>query len=146
MQSVVGAFKPQNLVATCGSASDANGVHGRFRSAVAEAHHLEGIAGADLFGQFQLHAVGHAEGRTTIGDTFPRLYDRGVPVTGHQGAETKFVIEIFVTVDVLDLAAMTLGDKNRIRIISPLVAGDSEGNAFWRFLMRFGRFRRALLV
>jgi hypothetical protein len=61
MQAVVGAFELHNLVASSSSARQANRVHGDFGAAVSEAAHLDREAGADLFREFPLHVVRHAE-------------------------------------------------------------------------------------
>jgi len=106
VQSVIRALKAQNFVAACCGARDAACVHGRFRAAVAEPHHFHRIPRADLFRQFQFHVMRHAERGAAIGHRLYRFDHRGMPVPGHQRAETQVVVKIFVAVDVFDLAAV----------------------------------------
>src|SRR5579863_8279825 len=108
MQSVVSALELNDLVATRSSAGEPDSVHGRFRTAVAEAAHLDRKALADLFGEFPLHVVRHAEhsaGRETLLD---RLHHRGMAVSGHERAEGQVVVNVFVAVEIAELAAAGL--------------------------------------
>ena len=66
VQPVVAAFEFDDLVAAGCGARQADRVHGRFRSAIAEAAHLDRKAGADFFRQFPLHVVGHAVHRALV--------------------------------------------------------------------------------
>ena len=134
VQAVVSAFKFYDLVAAGSGAGQANGVHGGFRTAVAEAHHLDRKAVADFFGQFPLHVVGHAEHGAGAETLFHGLHDRGMAMSGHERAETQVVVDVFVAVEVAELAALSLFHKNRIGIVSAIVAGHSQRNAFEVFL------------
>jgi len=135
-----------DLVAARGGAGDAAGVHGGFRAAVAKADHLHRIPRANLFREFQFHAVGHAERGAAVGHQFHGFGHRGMPVPGHQRAEAKVVIDVLVAVDVLNFAAVPLRHENRIGIIRAVIAGDAERNSFLRLLVRFRGFRCALFV
>ena len=59
--AVIAAFHLDDLAAAGGGARQAQGVHGDFRTAVAEADHIHRVARADFVGQFQFHAVRHPE-------------------------------------------------------------------------------------
>src|SRR5213082_3187999 len=61
VQAVICAFEFNDLVASGGGASKANGMHGHFSSAVPEANHFDRKAIADLFGKFPFHVMRHAE-------------------------------------------------------------------------------------
>jgi hypothetical protein len=63
----------------------------------------------------------------------------------HQRAESQVVIDVFVAVKIAKFAAAGLFHENRPRIISAIVAGHSQRNAFEIFLVGFGGFRRAPL-
>ena len=146
VQSVIRTFKAQDFVAARCRTRDPARMHGRFRAAVAKPHHLNGIPRANLFRQLQFHAMRHAERGTAVGHQFHRFDHRGMPVAGHQRAEAQVVIDVFVAVDILNLAAVPFRHKNRIWIIRAVIAGYAQRNSFLRFLVRFRRFRRALLV
>ena len=145
MQAVVSAFELHDLVAAGSGAGQADGVHGRFRTAVAEAHHLDRKAVADFFGQLPLHVVGHAEHGAGAEAFFDGLHDRGMAMSGHERAEAQVVIDVFVAVEVAEFAALSFFHKNRIGIVSAIVAGYAQRNAFEVFLVSNGGFRRAAL-
>src|ERR1700731_3010885 len=67
-------------------------------------------------------------------------------VPGHQRAEAKVVVDILVSVNVADLAALPFLYKNRIRVIRAVIAGDPQRNALQRTGVCLRRFRRTLLV
>ena len=88
VQSVVGAFKLYDLVAAGGGAGQADGVHGGFGTAVAEAAHLDREAVADFFREFPFHVVRHAEHGAGGETLFNGLHHGGMAVSGHERAET----------------------------------------------------------
>ncbi len=65
---------------------------------------------------------------------------------GHQRAETEVVVDVFVAVDVVNPASLSILHKNRIGLVVAVVARDSKRDAFQRPLVRCRRFRRALFV
>jgi hypothetical protein len=146
VQAVIATFESQNLVATRCRARDAARVHGCFGAAGAETHHVHRIASANFFREFGFHAMRHAKRGAVRERPLQSLYHRRMPVAGHQRAETKVVVDIFVPVDILDLAAVSLGHKDRVRIISAVITGYPERDAFFRLLVRLGGFWRALLI
>ncbi len=67
-------------------------------------------------------------------------------MAGHQGAEAQVVVDIFIAVEVANLAALPFLYENRIRIIGSIVAGHAERNTLQRPQVCFRGFGRALLV
>ena len=146
VEAVVGAFEFDDFVALGGGASDADGVHGDFGAAGAEADHLDGIARANFFGELPFLIVRHAEGGAFVEFLFDSFDDRGMAVAGHERAEAEIVVNVFVAVDIVDAAAFAVFDEDGIGLVVAVVAGDSEGNAFESALVRGGGFGRALFV
>ena len=145
VQSVISAFELHDLVAPGSGARQTNRVHRRFRSAVAEAAHLHRKAVADFFRQFPFHIVRHAEHGAGGKPFLDRLHHRRMAVSGHQRAERQVVIDVFVAIEIAELAAAGLFHKDRPGIVGAIVAGDAERNALEIFLVRFGGLRRAPL-
>ena len=108
-------------------------------------HISTGKASADFFGEFPLHVVRHAEHGAGGEPLFDRLHDRGMAVSGHERAEGQIVVDVLVAVEVAELAAAGLFHEDRPGIVSAIIAGDAERNAFEIFLMGFGGFGRAPL-
>ena len=146
MQAVIAAFELDDLVASGSRAGQSNGMHGGFGAAVAEAAHLDGIARADFFRQFPLHVVRHAVNRALVQARFHGLNHRRMRVARHQRAETQVMVNVFVAVEIANLAPRRLRHKQRIRIVGAIVAGHAQGQALQVLLMRFGGLRRAALV
>src|SRR5260370_39696779 len=117
MQSVVGAFELQDLVAAGGRARDAAGMHGDFGSAGAEAHHLHRIALADFFRKLPFLLVRHAKGGSFMQLLFDGLDDGGMAMAGHQRAETKVVVDVFVAVNVMNATALSILPKERLALV-----------------------------
>ena len=111
VQAVVAAFEFDDLVAPGGGARQTNGVHGGFRAAVAEAAHLDRKARADFFRQFPLHVVRHAEHGAVVQAPFDGLHHRGMAMSGHERAETQVVVDVFVAIEIAELAARRLRTK-----------------------------------
>ena len=145
VQSVVGAFELDDLVASGGGAGQANRVHGHFGAAVAEAAHLDREALADFFGEFPFHVVRHAEHGAGGKALLDGLHDRGMAVSGHERAEGQVVIDVFVAIEVAELAAAGLLYEDWPGIVGAIVAGDTERNAFEIFLVGFGGLGRSPL-
>ena len=62
----------------------------------------------------------HGSGGKTF---FDRFHDRWMAMPGHQRSETEVMVDVFVAVKITEAAALTFGDKDRIRIVSTVVAG-----------------------
>src|SRR5262249_38953670 len=60
--------------------------------------------------------------------------------------ETKVVIHIFVSINVVNPAAFSVFHKNGIRLVVPVVTGHTKRNPLERALMRGRGFRRSLFV
>ena len=97
-------------------------------------HHLDWKAIANLFGQFPLHVMGHAEHGSVLSRFSTAFMDRGMAMTRHERTKAKVVVNVFVAVQVTKLAALSLFHENRVRIIGSIVAGDAQWNAFEVFL------------
>src|SRR6267154_1313195 len=146
MQSVVGAFKLQDFVAARSGPRDAAGVHGDFRAARAEAHHVHRIALANLFGKFPFLLVRHAESGSFMKFLHNGLYDGGMAMPSHQRAEAQVVVDVFVAVEVVNAATFAILHKKRIGLVMAIVAGNAEGDEVEGSLVGCRRFRRALFV
>jgi len=55
-------------------------------------------------------------------------------VSGHQRAEGEVVVDVFVAIEVAELAAAGFLDENRPGIVSAVVAGDAQGMRLRFFL------------
>src|ERR1700691_2321574 len=66
-------------------------------------------------------------------------------VSSHERAEGQVVVDVFVAIEVAELAAAGLFYKDGPGIVIAIVAGYAERNAFEVFLMRFGGLGRAAL-
>ena len=145
VQSVIGALELDDLVAPSSRAGQTYGVHGRFGPAIAEPAHLNRKAVADFFRQFPFHIMRHAKHRSGREALFHGLHHRRMAVSRHQSTEGKVVIDVFVAVKIAKFAAAGLFYENRPGIISAIVAGHTQRNAFEIFLVGFGGFGRAAL-
>ncbi len=145
MQSVIGAFELYDFVATGGGAGQADGVHGGFGAAVAEAAHLDWKAVADFLGEFPFHVVRHAEHGAGGETFFDGFHDGGMAVSGHERAEGQVVVDVFVAVEVAELAAAGFFHEDGPGIVVAIVAGHAERDAFEILFVRFGGFRGAAL-
>src|SRR5207237_8000510 len=63
-----------------------------------------------------------------------------------QRPETKVMVNVFVAVDIVNLAALAVLHKYRIRLVVPVIAGYPERYALLRSLVRRRRFRRPLFI
>src|SRR5438093_10734362 len=88
----------------------------------------------------------HAEGCSFVQLLFDRLDDGGVAVPGHQRTETKIVVNVFIVIDVVNTAALSILHEKRIGFIVAIVAGNTKRNAFEGPLVGSSGFRRALVV
>src|ERR1700721_4580677 len=103
---MVSPFKLDDLVSAGSGSGQADGVHGGFRTAVAEANHLNGKAITNFFGKLPFHIVWHAE-HCARGETLlDSLHHRGMAVSGHERAKGKVVIDVLVAIEVPNLAAL----------------------------------------
>ena len=83
MQPVITAFHFDDAVAAGGGPSKAHGMHGAFRSAVAEADHLHWETLTDFFREFPFEIMRHAEHRAGSEFALDGLDHRGMAVPGH---------------------------------------------------------------
>src|SRR5256885_17174335 len=67
-------------------------------------------------------------------------------VPGHESPEAQVVIDIFVSVDVVNPAALALLHENRMRFVGSVIAGNAEWYALQRAPVRFSGFPRAHFV
>ena len=129
MQAVIAAFHLDDAIAAGSGASQADGVHGAFRAAIAETNHLDGKALADFLGEFPFEIMRHAEHGAGAEFRLHRLDHRGMAMSGHQRAEAKIEVEILVAVDIVNVSAFSIADKNRIGIVGAIIAGDAQWQA-----------------
>ena len=64
----------------------------------------------------------------------------------NDGAERKIVVDVIVPIEIAEMRTLRLLHKDRVRIIGTIVAGNTQRDSLQITLMRYGRFRRALLV
>src|SRR5258707_7712320 len=119
----------RSFVAARSGSRDAAGVHGDFRSARAEAHHIHRIALANLFGKFPFLLVRHAESGSFMKLLLDGLYDGGMAMPSHQRAEAQVVVDVFVAVEVVNAAAFAILHKKRIGLVVAVVFFDSPRDA-----------------
>ena len=67
-------------------------------------------------------------------------------VARHERTECQVVIDVLVSINVAKLAPLAFFGKDRIRIVSPVVAGYPERKPLQIMFVRFRRFRRAAHV
>src|SRR3954465_13384932 len=145
MQSVVAAFKFDDLVPTSRGAGEAYGVHGSLRPTIAKAKHLNRKTITDLFRQLPLHVVRHAEHRSGLQPLSHGFHDGRVAVSGHERAETEVVIDVVVAVEIAEMRALPFLYKDRIWVVVAVGAGNSQRNAFQVAFVSLGGLRRTSL-
>src|SRR5580704_91155 len=146
MEAVVSAFHLDDAIATRGRPREAHRVHRAFGTAVAKAHHLHRKALADFFCQFPFKIVWHTEHRPGAEFFLYSTHDRRMAVPCHQSSKTKVEIDVLVAVDIVNVTALAVAHKNRIWIVSAIVARDAQRQSFRSSLVCATRTRRALLV
>src|SRR5438477_263948 len=146
MQSMVAALELQNSVSAGCGARNAAGVHGDFGPAGAEAHHFHRIALANFLRELPFLVMRHAEGGSFMQFLLDGFHDGGVAVPGHQRTETKIVVNVFIAIDVVNTAALSILHEERIGFIVAIVAGNAKRNALEGALVGSSGFRRALFV
>src|SRR5215469_3216365 len=67
-------------------------------------------------------------------------------MSGHQSAEAEIEVHVFVAIQIVNVAALAVAHKNRIRVVGAVIAGHSERQALLGSLVRFAGTWRALLV
>ena len=145
MQSVIRALEFYDLVPPRGGPSQADGVHCGFGAAVAEAAHLNREAPADFFREFPLHVVRHAEHGAGGEAFFNGLHHRGMAMSCHERAESQIMVDVFVAIQIAELAAAGFFHEDGPGFVVAIIAGYAERNAFEIFLVGFGGFRGATL-
>ena len=106
VQSVIAAFELDDLVAAGGGAGQADGMHGGFGPAVAEAHHLHWKALADFFRKLPFHVMRHAEHGARAQPLLNRFHHRGMAVSGHERAEAQVVIDVVVAIEIAEVRTL----------------------------------------
>ena len=145
VQSVISTFKLHDLVASGRGAGQANSVHGSFRATVAKTKHLDRKTLTDFFGQLPLHVVRHAEHGASRKTLFDCFHHGRMAMPGHESPEAQVVIDVFVSIEIAKPAALCVLHKDRIGIVSAIVARDPEWYTFEIALVRLSRLRRAAL-
>ena len=87
VQSVIRAFELHDLVASSSGAGKTNGMHGRFRPAVAKPAHLNRKPVANFLCQFPFHVVRHAKHGSGCKPLLDRLHHRRMAMSRHQRTE-----------------------------------------------------------
>jgi len=106
----------ENIFAGIGP-GQAGGGHGRFGSAADKADFLDGRIGrTDPLGQFDFAFGGGAVGGTLCGGLLDSRDDRRVGMAQNHRAPGTDVIDVFVAVDIPDMAAAGRPDKDRAKL------------------------------
>ena len=90
--------------------------------------------------------VGHAEGRSFVQLLLDGFHHGGMAMPGHQCAKTQVVIDIFVSIDVVNPASLSVLHEHRIGLVVAIVAGNAEWDALQCAFVRVRGFWRALFV
>src|SRR5581483_9318267 len=138
VQAVIAAFELENLVTTGRGTSQSASMHGSFGAARPESNHLDRKALADFFRQLPLHVVRHAEHRARAQTWLDRFHHRRMAMSGHESAKAEVVIDVVVAIQIAEVRALSLFHENRMRLVSTIVAGNAERNAFQVLLVCFG--------
>src|SRR5215472_8913923 len=146
MEPVVTALHLDNAVSARRRSSQTHRVHRAFSPAITEAHHLHWKSFADFFCKLPFHIMRHAEHRARAEFLLHRAHHGRMTMPCHEGSETKVEINVFITVDIVNVAALTIASKNRIGIVCPVVAGYAERQTLNRLLVRLARAWRPLFV
>jgi hypothetical protein len=101
---------------------------------------------ANFFRQLPLLFVGHAEGGAFVQFLLDGSDHRGMTMPGHQGAKAQVVIDVFVSVNVVNAAALPFLHEDGIRLVVAIVAGYAQRNSFRCAFVRGRGFRGALFV
>src|SRR3984885_2864800 len=67
-------------------------------------------------------------------------------VAGHQCAKAQIEVDVFIAIDVVNVAAFAVLHENRIRIVGAVIAGHAKRNARNGFGVRGGGFGGPLLI
>ena len=121
-------------------------MHGDFGAAAAEANHLHREAFTNEIGEFEFHTVRHAEKSANFKAFRDGFRHGGMAVAGKEGTVTKVVIDVFVTIDVVNASALAILHKKRIGRIKAVVAADAYGNASTGASVRVVRHGRAPFI
>ena len=131
-KAVVSTFEFQDLVAPGGGPGQADSVHRGLGAAVAEAAHLDRKALANFFRRSCTtpdHAActKHGAGAQASRDG---LHDGWMTVSGHERAESQVMVDVFIAIEIAKFTAAGLLHEDGPRIVSAVVAGHTERNAF----------------
>ncbi len=120
-------------------------MHGCFGAAITKTKHLNRKTFTDFFGQLPLHVVRHAKHGASRKTPFDCFHYRRMAMPRHESAKAQVVIDIFVPVEVAEPAALCVLHKDRIRVVSAVIACYSERDPFEIAFVRLSRFWRAAL-
>jgi hypothetical protein len=67
-------------------------------------------------------------------------------ITADERPVTEVVVDVFIAIDIVDMAAVAVPHEQRVRGIIAVVAGHAERHAFHGTLVRIVRFGRAFFV
>ena len=134
VHAVVGAFHLDDLVATSEAARQPDGMHRDFGAAAAKACLIDREPLADLLGQLVFEGVRHAIHRADFKTFLHCSHNGGMTVTRHQRAEAKVEVDVFVSVEIVDVRALGVFDEERPRFVAAEVAGYAERQARFSLL------------
>jgi len=143
MQSVVGTFELHDLVATRRRACYPARVHRHF-GPLEPNRTSHRVALANFFRKFPFLIVRHTECRAEIELLLSLLSRRQDGNARHQRSETQVVIDVFISINVVNAARFSVFHKNRIRLVVPVVTRHAKRNPLQRTLVRRRGFRRPL--
>ena len=138
MQAVICTLKLEDFVTSSRRARQSDGMHGGFRTAVTETHHLHWKAITNFLGQFPFQVMRHAKHGAGTETFFHSFHDGRMAVAGHERAEAEVVIDVFVAVQIAELTAPSLLHEDGIGIVGAIVTGYAQRNTFEILLVGFG--------
>ena len=146
VQPVIAALHLDDAISPRCRSRQSHSMHRAFSSAIAEAHHLYRKPFADFLRELPLHIVRHAEHRPCAKLLLHCTHHSRMAVPCHKRAETEIEIQVFISIDVVDVATLSIAHEYRIRIVGSIVAGYSERQTLNRLLVRLARAWRPLFV
>ena len=138
MVPVVVSFKLQDLVPAGVGSGDSDGLHGRFGSGVGEAHHVSGRDHCQDFLCYLYLKLGGGSKHGSALDLLLYCLDYcWVGVAQNEGSIAGKQVNVFVIVDVLDSAAMSIveEDGEGIVCVDSDIGGGSAGQESFRFFV-----------
>src|SRR5579862_6452312 len=111
MQPVIAALHLDDAISPCRGSRQSHSVHRAFSPAIAKPHHLYREPFAYLFREFPFHVVWHAEHGASAQLLLYGAHHGGMTVPCHERAETKIEINVFVPIDMVNVATLTIPHK-----------------------------------